>query len=129
VLGYKKSKAANFRADYAKHGDYCKVFEKDAKFLYLLAFVLTANHKESEHCFISTVAKAFKEDAVFKECARSCLKRKMIGNAIEIVWHLRAGHGQKRDLWSAEQHENVKTMRKRWRDTTSRIRVLRFRHA
>jgi hypothetical protein len=32
----------------------------------------------------------------------------MIENAIEIVWHPRAGDGQKRDLWSAKRHENEK---------------------
>jgi hypothetical protein len=108
VLCSKKSKVANFRADYAKHDDFYEVFEKDAKSLYLLAFVLTANHKESEHCFVSTVDEAFKEKAVFKEWARSWVKRRMIENAIESAWHDTARDGQKRDLWSAQQHENEK---------------------
>jgi hypothetical protein len=105
VFASKKSKAANFRADYAKHDDFCKVFDMHAKSLYQLAFVLTANHKESEHCFISTVDDAFKEKAVFKEWARSWVMRRMIENAIEIVWHVTVGDGQKRDLWSSEQNE------------------------
>jgi hypothetical protein len=108
VLCSKKSKVANFRGDHAKHDDFYEVFEEDAKSLYLLAFVLTANHKESEHCFVSTVDNAFKEKAVFKEWARSWVKRRMIENAIGSVWHLRVGDGRKRDLWSAEQHENEK---------------------
>ena len=99
---------ANFRGDYAKQHDFCEVFEKDAKSLYLLAFVLTANHKESEDCFVSTVDEALREKAVFKEWARSWVKRRMIENAIGSVWHLRVGDDRKRDLWSAEQHENEK---------------------
>ena len=72
-----KQKIASFRADYADHGDYCQVFEQDMKCLYLLAFLLTANHKESEQCFVSTVEEAFKEQAVFKDWARSWVKRRM----------------------------------------------------
>ena len=99
---------ANFRADYAKQHDFCEVFEKDAKSLYLLAFVLTANHKESEDCFVSTVDEALREKAVFKEWARSWVKRRMVENAVETVRHVTVLNGEKRDLWSAEQHEREK---------------------
>jgi len=66
VFRSNEQKAANFRADYAKHDDYCEVFEKDAKSLYLLAFVLTVNHKESEHCFVSTVDKVSRKRQFLK---------------------------------------------------------------
>jgi hypothetical protein len=46
-----ESNTANFRADYAKHADFCEVFQRDMKPLYLLAFLLTANHKEAERWF------------------------------------------------------------------------------
>jgi hypothetical protein len=128
VLCSKKSKVANFRADYAKHEDFCEVFEKDAKSLYLLAFVLTANPKESEHCFASTVEKALEQKAVFKEWARSWVKRRMIENAIESAWQVTVRDGQKRDLWSAKQHENEKPCEIDSCDTTSLIRALRFCH-
>jgi hypothetical protein len=98
-----KLKIANFRTDYAKPADFCNVFVKDTKPLYLLAFLLTANHKESEQCFVSTVEEAFKEQAVFKEWARSWVRRRMIENAIEIVSPAALRSGQKRDLWSAGQ--------------------------
>ena len=100
-----KLKIANFRTDYAKTADFCNVFVKDTKPLYLLAFLLTANHKESEQCFVSTVEEAFKEQAVFKEWARSWVRRRMIENAIEIVSPASARSGQKRDLWSTGQRE------------------------
>ena len=94
---------ASFRAEYAKQADFCDVFKNDTKPLYLLAFFLTANHKESEQCFISTVADAFKERAVFKEWARSWVKRRLIENAIEIVSPASDRSSPRRDVWSTEQ--------------------------
>jgi hypothetical protein len=105
VFRSNKPKTANFRADYAKHADFCDVFKNDTKPLYLLAFLLTANHKESEQCFVSTVEEAFKEQVVFKEWARSWVKRRLIKSAIEIVSPTSARNIQKRDFWNAGQHE------------------------
>jgi hypothetical protein len=105
VLLFNKPKIADFRADYAEHADFCHVFETDTKPLYLLAFLLTANHKQSEQCFVSTVEEAFKEQAVFKEWARSWVKRRLIENAIEIASPASAQKVQKRDLWGAGQRE------------------------
>jgi hypothetical protein len=100
-----KPKIATFRADFATHADFCDVLKSDTKPLYLLAFLLSANHKDSEKCFISTVAEAFKERAVFKEWARSWVKRRLIKNAIEIVSPASVRNGQRRDLWGAAQRE------------------------
>jgi hypothetical protein len=100
-----KPRIPDLRADYAQHADLCDVFGKDTKPLYLLAFLLTANHKESERCFVSTIEDVFKEPAVFKEWARSWVKRRLIENAIEIVSPASARNGQKRDLWSAAKRE------------------------
>ena len=100
-----KPKITNFRVDYAKHADFCDVFRNDTKHLYLLAFLLTANHEESEQCFLSAVEEAFKEPAVFKEWVRSWIKRRLIENAIKIVSPALAGNGQRRELWSSGQRE------------------------
>jgi hypothetical protein len=105
VFRSNKPKIANFSADYAKHADFCDLLKNDTKSLYLLAFLLTANHQESEQCFVWAVEEAFKEQAVFKEGARSWLKRRLIKNAIEIVWHASDRNGQKRDLWSGGQRD------------------------
>jgi hypothetical protein len=48
MLRFRKPEIAAFRADYAMRADFCAVFEEDMKPLYLLAFFLTANHKEAE---------------------------------------------------------------------------------
>src|SRR5216683_4968321 len=108
MFRFRKPEIAAFRADYAMRADFCAVFERDMKPLYLLAFLLTANHKEAEQCFASTVDEAFKEQAVFKEWARSWVKRSLIENAIEIVSPASARTGEKRDRWGTEQRETQK---------------------
>ena len=108
MFGSHKQKNAEFRADYAKHADFCDVFRNDTKPLYLLAFLLTANHRESERCFVSTVEKVFQGQAVFKEWARPWVKRRLIENAIEIVSPASDRNAQKRDLWCAGQPETQK---------------------
>ena len=85
MLRSSKPDIATFRADYANRADFCEVFEKEMKPLYLLAFLLTANHQQAEECFASTVEEALKEQTVFKEWARSWVKRTLIEKAIEIV--------------------------------------------
>jgi len=100
-----KPKVATFRADYAKHADFCDIFRNDATPLYLLAFLLTTNHEESEQCFILTVEEAFKEQAVFKEWARSWVRRRVIENAIAIVSPALCRSGEKGNLWGPGQHE------------------------
>jgi hypothetical protein len=89
----------------SKRTDFCEVFEQDTRLLYLLAFLLTTNHKESEQCFVLTVEEAFKEQTVFNEWARSWVKRRLIENAIEIVSPAAPLEGPQRDLWSGGQRE------------------------
>jgi hypothetical protein len=100
-----KPKVANFRADYAKDADFCDIFRNDATPLYLLAFLLTTDHRESEQCFILTVEEAFKEQAVFKEWARSWVRRRLIENAIAIASPALRRSGEKGNLRGAGRHE------------------------
>lgn len=113
-----KPTVANFRAEYAKHADFCDAFKNDMKLLYLLAFLLTANHKEAEQCFVSTVDEVSKEQAVFKEWARSWIKRRLIEKAIETVSPASTRKHQKRDLWRTGHHE---TQRERQIDTVTNL--------
>src|ERR1700730_3444644 len=91
----------NFRADYATSADFCQVFENNTSQLYLLAFLLTVNHKDAERCFAATIDAAFKEHAVFKRWAPTWVKRTLIKNAIEIAFPLSDRGSGKRHLWSA----------------------------
>ena len=58
---------ASSRAGYAKRADFCELFEREMKPLYLLAFLLTANHQDAEKCFAAAVDEALEEPALFKE--------------------------------------------------------------
>ncbi len=92
----------NSRDEYSTHADFCKVFERDMKPLYLLAFLLTANHQDAEQCFVSTVEAAAKEQAVFKGWVPAWVKRSLIKNAIQIAAPNSGGATGKRDLWTVE---------------------------
>lgn len=94
----------NFRTDYATSADFCQVFEIDTDQLYLLAFLLMANHKDAERCFVSTVDAVFNEHAVFKGWARTWIKRTLIKHAIQIASPLSDRGTATRDLWSDAQH-------------------------
>jgi hypothetical protein len=120
VFGFNKPKITNFRADYAKHADFCDLFRADTKRLYVLAFLLTANHTESEQCFFTTVERAFEQQAVFKGWVRVWVGRRLIESAIEIVSPASAQKGQKRDLWRAGQPE---TQRENEIDTVTKLDV------
>jgi DNA-directed RNA polymerase specialized sigma24 family protein len=102
MFGNEKLKTPNLHADYAQLVDFCEVFERDMKPLYLLAFLLTASHQAAERCFASTVEEALKSQAIFKEWRRSWVKRSLIKNAIQIVSPASGRATQKRDLWSAQ---------------------------
>jgi DNA-directed RNA polymerase specialized sigma24 family protein len=101
----RKLEPAGFRADYANHSDFCEILERDMQQLYLLAFLLTANHKQAEECFVSTVEEVLKERAVFKDWAQSWVKRCLIKNAIRIASPVVLPRSSEdRHFWSEGQH-------------------------
>jgi len=100
-----KVETASFRADYAKRADFCELFEREMKALYLLAFLLTANHQDAEKCFAAAVDEALEEQSVFKEWAESWVKRSLVRNAIGIVSPVSTRSGGKRELWNRGQEE------------------------
>ena len=75
----------SFRAEYATADDFCRLLERNPKSLYLLAFLLTADHDRAMRCFAETVADAAKETTVFKEWALSWIKRSLVKKAIGLV--------------------------------------------
>lgn len=98
-----KHGSANIQGDYETRADFCEVFESEMKSLYLLAFLLTANHQDAEQCFVSTVNAGFEEQAVFKGWSRSWIKRSLIKHAIQIASPASVRDTKKRDLWSVER--------------------------
>jgi hypothetical protein len=70
---------------YATSQDFYKLFTEDMTGLYLLSFVLTANHEKAEQCFVSGLEDCVKGNSVFKEWTRSWARRTVIKNAIRII--------------------------------------------
>jgi DNA-directed RNA polymerase specialized sigma24 family protein len=95
----------HFRSDYATRADFCDAFAKDTNSLYLLAFLLTANHEAAERCFVAAVEQAFRLNLVFKEWVTSWIRRTLITGAITIIFD--ASNGAKRcaDAWYSDQRE------------------------
>jgi len=100
-----KSKTADFRAGYASRADFCELLERNLKPLYLLAFLLTASHKDAERCFSMTAEECLGEQAVFKEWAQSWIKRSLIKNVIGVVSPASSRRCERRDFWSVGQNE------------------------
>ena len=65
--------------------DFCRIFTQDMKSLYLLSFLLTADHKRAEHCFAAGMEDCVAGNPVFKEWANAWSRRAIIKNAIRVV--------------------------------------------
>ena len=70
---------------YASSDDFRQVFDEHMNSLYLLAFLLTADQKKAEHCFVSGLEDAVEGSPVFKEWAHSWARRTVILNAVRVL--------------------------------------------
>jgi hypothetical protein len=70
---------------YATSSDFRQIFSEEMEGLYLLSFLLTADRKKAEQCFVSGVEDSVKGNPVFKEWARSWARRVIIQNAIRVI--------------------------------------------
>ena len=70
---------------YASSGDLQRIFDEDMNGLYLLSFLLTADHEKAEQCFVSGLEDAVNGNRVFKEWARSWARRVIIKNAVRVM--------------------------------------------
>ena len=86
------------KANHAVWSDFCDAFVKDIKPLYLLAFLLTANHQDAEQCF-ATALEAASEATVFRDWVRPWIRRTLIKVAIHKVLRRPGDNGQTGDSW------------------------------
>ncbi len=70
---------------YASSDDFRRVFDQDMNSLFLLSFLLTADHEKAEQCFVSGLEDAVEGNPVFKEWARSWARRVIIVNAVRAI--------------------------------------------
>ncbi len=70
---------------YASTADFERVFSEDMSGLYLLSLLLTGNGDRAEECFVAGVGESRKRNRVFKEWARSWVRRTIIQSAIRLM--------------------------------------------
>jgi hypothetical protein len=73
--------AAESKSEYATSEDFRKLFTENLNSLYLLSFLLTANHKKAEQCFVAGLDDCVDGDPVFHNWAYSWARRIIIHNA------------------------------------------------
>lgn len=95
----------DFRSDYATPADYCNALAVGADSLYLLAFLLTTNHKDAEYCFVAAVDQTFRSNTVSREWVPSWIRRTVITQAIRTVFNPSNQDKQEPDRWCAGQRE------------------------
>jgi DNA-directed RNA polymerase specialized sigma24 family protein len=70
---------------YATVTDLFKTFNQDMHSLYLLAFLLTADHDKAEQCLAVAMGECVEEIGVFKDWARSWSRRAVLKRAIQMI--------------------------------------------
>jgi hypothetical protein len=70
---------------YATTDDFRRIFDENMNSLYLLAFLLTADHGSAEQCFVSGLDDAVVGNPVFKEWASSWARRAIIQKAVRLI--------------------------------------------
>jgi len=65
--------------------DSCRIFEQEMDSLYLLSFLLTADKRKAEECFVGGLEDSAGNPRVFRQWAHSWARRMVIQNAIQMV--------------------------------------------
>lgn len=77
--------ATDCKNDYATSQHFCELFTEDANSLYLLSFLLTADHQKAEQCFVAGLDDCVNGVSIFREWSRSWAQRVIVQNAIRMV--------------------------------------------
>ena len=70
---------------YATSADFCRLFEEEMNSLYLLSFLLIADHQKAKQCFISGLENVSEGPPVFRDWAKSWARRTIIQSAIRLL--------------------------------------------
>src|ERR1700677_2705254 len=65
--------------------DFFRTFDEEMHSLYLLSFLLTADHDKAEQCLVSAMGECAEGIGVFTEWARSWSRRAVLKSAIEMI--------------------------------------------
>jgi hypothetical protein len=81
-----KSQTDTRKADeYAISEDFYRLFKEDVEGLYLLSYMLTADHEKAERCFVGGLEDSVNGNPVYKQWARSWARRQIIQCAIRTI--------------------------------------------
>ena len=70
---------------YATRVEFCRVFAENMDSMHLLSFLLTADLRKAEECFVSGLEDCVEGTYVFRDWARSWARRTIIQNAIRML--------------------------------------------
>jgi hypothetical protein len=70
---------------YATGTDFFRTFDEEMHNLYLLSFLLTADHDKAERCLVSAMEECVDGIGVFTEWARSWSRRAVLKSAILMI--------------------------------------------
>ena len=76
---------ASGRSGFATAEDFRGLFTEDPNALYMLSFLLTANHEKADRCFVAGLDDCVDGHAVFQEWAGMWARRVIVRNAIRII--------------------------------------------
>jgi len=70
---------------FVTRADFRKLFTEHTRSLYLLSFLLTADHQKAERCFVRGLDDCLEERSVFQEWVESWTRRIIVHNAIRMM--------------------------------------------
>ncbi len=88
-----KQKSIERATEYASCKDFQQIFTEDIVGLHRLAFLLTADHRKAEQCFLAGLEDSIHGNPVFRQWARSWSKRAIIQSAIKAIAPVPTRHG------------------------------------
>ena len=102
---FQQKQTGKLRTDYENCTGCCEMSANDMKQLYLLAFLLTANHQKAEQCFLRAFEEFPDSPTVFGEMFQSWMRRTLIQGAIHTFSPQLGNDEQNRDRWWVEQDD------------------------
>src|SRR5580658_5449530 len=70
---------------YATVADFLRTFNEEMHSLYLLSFLLTADHDKAEQCLVSAMGECLDGIGVFMDWARSWAREAVLKQAIQMI--------------------------------------------
>jgi hypothetical protein len=65
--------------------DFLRSFNEEMQSLYLLSFLLTADHDKAEQCLVSAMEECVEGIGIFTDWARSCTRAAVLKHAIQMI--------------------------------------------